>query len=164
MQRRNFLSLMGTSLLWPVAARSVAAQPAEYPLVKPRTLVFPRDHGAHPTYRTEWWYITGWLNDARGFQLTFFRNRPGIAEDSASAFAPKQLLFAHAAISDPRRGRLLHDQRTARAGFDLAGALEDDTRVWIDDWRLERTDAGYRTHIAAADFAFDFEFRTAHER
>jgi predicted secreted hydrolase len=160
MQRRRFLSLMGTSLLWPVAAQSVAAQPVEFPLVKPRMLVFPRDHGAHPTYRTEWWYITGWLNEARGFQLTFFRNRPGIAEDSTSAFAPKQLLFAHAAISDPGRGRLLHDQRTARAGFDLAGALEDDTRVWIDDWRLERTDAGYRTHIAATDFAFDFEFRT----
>ncbi len=147
---------MGAPLLWPLTVRAV-----EYPLVKPRALVFPRDHGAHEAYRTEWWYITGWLNETRGFQLTFFRNRPGVNETSASAFAPKQLLFAHAAFSDSKRGRLLHDQRTARAGFELAEAEAGDTRVWIDDWRLERTDAGYHARIAANDFSFEFEFRAA---
>lgn len=155
MRRRRFLSLAGAPLLWPVAARAV-----EYPLVEPRTLKFPRDHGAHDAYRTEWWYITGWLDETRGFQLTFFRNRPGVNETSKSMFAPKQLLFAHAALSDSKRGRLLHDQRTARAGFELAEAEQSDTRIWIDDWRLERTEAGYRARIAAHDFDFDFEFRT----
>ena len=57
-----------------------------------------------------------------GVQITFFRNRPGVAEAGASRFAPRQLLFAHAAIADPRCGRLRHDQRAARAGFGLAEA------------------------------------------
>ena len=43
----------------------------------PRQWSFPRDHGSHPEYRTEWWYFTGNLNDDRGkrygYQLTFFR-------------------------------------------------------------------------------------------
>ena len=81
---------------------------SEYPTVQPGVaLVFPRDHGAHPGYRTEWWYITGWVQDQRGnelgVQVTFFRNRPLLQEDNPSAFAPRQLLFAHAAIADPRR-------------------------------------------------------------
>ena len=43
----------------------------------PRPLEFPADHGAHPDYRTEWWYFTGNLTAANGaaygFQLTLFR-------------------------------------------------------------------------------------------
>lgn len=177
MRRRRFLSLAAAPLLWPLAARAAdavdvvdvvdAVDVVNYPAVTPRALVFPRDHGAHDAYRTEWWYITGWLDDvrgnvrgdARGFQITFFRNRPGVNEASASAFAPRQLLFAHVALADPQRGRLLHDQRSARAGFGLAEAAQDDTRVWIDDWRLARSDAGYRARIAADDFAFAFDFR-----
>src|SRR3954469_9657464 len=72
-------------------------------------LRFPHDHGAHPFKLTEWWYITGSLHDeagrALGMQITFFRNRPRIQEDNPSAFAPKQLLFAHVAVSDPAVGR-----------------------------------------------------------
>ncbi len=71
-----------------------------------------------------------------GIQVTFFRSRPGVAEASASRFAPVQLLFAHAAIADPRFGRLRHDQRAARAGFGLAEASEATTDVQIDDWSL----------------------------
>jgi len=156
MRRRDFLALAGASLCLPFAVRAQG----EYPLVTPRPLVFPRDHGAHPAFRTEWWYITGWLGEERGFQLTFFRNRPGVAEDNPSAFAPKQLLFAHAAVSDARQGRLLHDQRVVRAGFGLAEAREDDTDVRIGDWWLRRTESGYRTRIAAQDFAFELSFRS----
>ena len=53
-----------------------------------------------------------------GIQVTFFRNRPNVAEDNPSAFAPRQLVFAHAAIADPAHGRLRHDQRAARAVFE----------------------------------------------
>ena len=78
-----------------------------YPDVRPGVaLHFPADHGAHPDFRTEWWYITGWLDteDGRqlGFQVTFFRMRPAADESNPSAFAAKQILFAHAALSDPR--------------------------------------------------------------
>ena len=45
----------------------------------PRTFSFPEDHGPHPTFRTEWWYVTGNLHTEEsghrfGFQLTFFRS------------------------------------------------------------------------------------------
>jgi hypothetical protein len=80
-------------------------------------------------------YITGWVNDGAGrdygVQVTFFRNRPGVAEANPSAFAPRQLLFAHAAIADPRLGHLSHDQRAARAGLGLAEADEAKTGVVI---------------------------------
>ncbi len=110
-------------------------------------------------FRTEWWYVTGWLATARGeslgFQITFFRTRPGIDENNPSAFAPHQLLIAHCAVSDPKRGRLWHDQRIRRAGFGLAEANAGDTHVWIDRWSLERTDAVYSATVDADEFSFD---------
>jgi len=136
----------------------VMAAPPIYPTVMPNTaLTFPRDHGAHLQYRTEWWYVTGWLKTTEGkplgFQVTFFRTRPGIDQSNPSPFSPKQLLFAHAAISDPAQGRLLHDQRGARSGFDLAQASESDTHVRIGEWTLQRNANGqYQTHIQAREF------------
>jgi len=149
-KRRAFLA----SGLIPFAAR---ADPVRYPEVTPgRKLVFPRDHGAHPDYRVEWWYVTGWLDGPLGFQITFFRARPEEASDNPSQFNPRQILFAHAALSDPKRGRLLHDQRAARAGFSLAHAELDRTGVWIDDWRLELEGNRYQARISAREFDFDF--------
>ena len=150
MRRRTFF---GFGLL-PLAAW---AEPVRYPDVTPgRKLEFPRDHGAHPEFRIEWWYVTGWLDGPLGFQITFFRARPEEASDNPSAFNPRQVLFAHAALSDPKRGRLVHDQRAARAGFSLAEAELDRTGVWIDDWRLELHGNRYDAHIVARDFVFDF--------
>jgi len=78
-------------------------------------LHFPRDHGAHPATLTEWWYITGWLRDAAGaalgMQITFFRNHPRVQEDNPSAFAPQQLLFAHAALVAPQSSTRRVNQR-----------------------------------------------------
>jgi predicted secreted hydrolase len=134
-----------------------------YPQVVPgRRFAFPRDDGAHPPFRTEWWYVTGWLGDARGFQVTFFRARPEEESDNPSAFNPRQVLFAHAALSDPKRGRLVHDERAARVGFGLAGADLERTRVWIDDWRLEEEGGRFRARIAARDFDLDLAF-AAHD-
>jgi predicted secreted hydrolase len=138
-----------------------AAAPSPYPVVRPGVvLVFPRDHGAHPDFRTEWWYVTGWVTGAdgraRGFQVTFFRSRPRLGENNPSRFAPRQILFAHAALSDPAVGRLLHDDRAARAGFGLAGARVGDADVAIRDWRLRRLpDGRWAARIAARDFALD---------
>ncbi len=134
-----------------------------YPDVLPGTsIAFPRDHGSHPDFRTEWWYVTGWTTDAsgvaRGVQVTFFRNRPGIAESSASAFAPRELLFAHAAIADAGIGRLVHDQRAARAGLGLAAASTSTTDVRLDDWSLVREGDRYRARARARDFAIDLTF------
>ena len=90
--------------------------------------------------------------------MTFFRSRPRVAETNPSAFAPRQLLFAHAALADPRRARLLHDQRGAREGFGLAGADEQSTHVWIDDWSLSLPGDAYVARIAAREFALDLRF------
>lgn len=135
----------------------------DYPAVVPgKALAFPRDHGSHPEFRTEWWYLTGVVRDASaseyGIQVTFFRSRPGVAESTRSAFAARQLLFAHAAVAEPRHGRLRHDQRAARSGFGLAEASEATTRVVIDDWTLELAADTYVARIAARDFALDVRF------
>ena len=114
-----------------------------------RTLVFPRDHGSHPDLRTEWWYITGHAQAAGrlwGFQVTFFRSRVDVAQGLQSALAAKQLLFAHAALTDVQGQRLLHDQRIARAGFGVAQASEADTRIRLHDWQLARSDTQAPAH------------------
>ncbi len=92
--------------LLTVAARSPGSRGSHLSARVARVeLAFPRDEGAHPEYRVEWWYVTGWLDDGGfepiGFQVTFFRVRPGFAESNPSSFAPKQILFGHAAIAEP---------------------------------------------------------------
>ena len=125
------------------------------------TLEFPRDFGSHPQFGVEWWYLTGWLetggHEPLGFQITFFRARQAAAQDNPSAFAPRQLLIAHCAISDPARGRPWLDQRIRRAGLGLAEAQPGDTHVWIDDWTLDRTAAGYQAHLAAEGFGLTLQ-------
>jgi predicted secreted hydrolase len=157
LKRRAFLA--SPLLLFAAAANGAEAYPE---VTAGRPLQFPRDYGSHPAFRNEWWYVTGWVNDASGnaagFQVTFFRNRPRVAEDNPSRFAPRQLLFAHAALADPRYGRLRHDQRAARAGFDIAAALEGTTDVWIGDWSLQLIEGSYRARIAARDFRLDLRF------
>jgi predicted secreted hydrolase len=141
----------------------VSAQAAEYPEVIPgRPLSFPADHGAHPAFRTEWWYVTGWVRtkDGRdlGIQITFFRSRPDIAVSGRSRFDPEQLLFAHAALADPRHGRLRHDQVAARAGFGLAEAATTTTAVRLDRWSFVLDGSTYRARIQAADFEMTLAF------
>ena len=136
-----------------------------FPLVRQEyRLQFPRDHGAHPDFRQEWWYVTGWLKTSRGedlgFQITFFRARPDIQTANPSAFTPRQVILAHAALSDPRHGRLRHDERAARTALDLAGSREGTTKVWVDDWVLEMQGEKYRARIEARDFSFDLDFNT----
>ena len=148
MKRRRFLAFA----LLPVSAWAAKVR---YPAVTPRALVFPRDYGAHPAFRTEWWYLTGWLDGPLGFQLTFFRARPEEQSGNPSMFNPRQVLFAHAALSDPKRGHLVHDQLAARAGHELAEAETGRTAVWIDDWSLVQDGDHYHAKVTTRDFAFD---------
>jgi predicted secreted hydrolase len=160
-RRRLFLGAMA-GLALPIASRASVAYP---PVLAGAPLAFPRDHGAHPGFRNEWWYLTGWLATAGGerlgFQVTFFRTRPPIAVDNPSSFAPTQLLLAHAALADPKHGRLRHDQRAARPALDLAGAREGTTEAWIDDWKLALRDRRYVTTIRARDFSLELACTTA---
>jgi predicted secreted hydrolase len=143
-----------------IGLAALACAPAQ--ALPSRPLRFPRDHGAHPELRTEWWYLTGHLTAGTqqlGFQVTFFRSRVDATRGMASAFAARQLLFAHAAITDVAAGRLWHDQRIARAGFGIAQAAQEDTRIRLQDWTLERqADGTYQARTPAQAFTLDLRF------
>jgi predicted secreted hydrolase len=142
-------------------AAAAAMVPPYPPVTADHALSFPTDFGSHPQFRTEWWYVTGWLRtnggEALGFQVTFFRTRPDIDEGNPSSFTAHQLLIAHCAISDPKRGRLWQDQRIRRAGLGLAEAATGDAHVWLDRWSLERTAGAYLAKIEADGFALDLQ-------
>ncbi|WP_305823179.1 lipocalin-like domain-containing protein [Massilia brevitalea] len=148
-------------LLFVLASQwAFAAPPVFAPVTPGQLLNFPRDYGAHPDFRTEWWYVTGWLQQADGkplgFQVTFFRSRTEHDTANPSAFAPHQLVIGHAALSDPAVGRLLHDQRSARAGFGLAWAKTGDTDIKLDDWRMTRApDGSYRVSVKSGEMSMD---------
>jgi predicted secreted hydrolase len=148
------LALLALGLVIAVAARA-----ADYaPVLPGMKLAFPADYGAHPDHRIEWWYATGHLETARGpmgFQVTFFRLRHREADANPSRFAPRNLLFAHAALADPSYGRLRHDQRIARAFPGLAEARTGDTDVFIDEWSFKRVDGRYVATIPGQGFSLD---------
>ena len=135
-------------------------------------LAFPRDHGAHPDFRTEWWYATGALTTAAGtvlgFQVTFFRTRVGEGgapqPPTVGRFEPRQLLFAHAALTDVTARHQWHGQRVARWNGDptarAARASLTDTAVAIGAWAFERRgDGSYRAQVSEQGVALDLVLR-----
>lgn len=160
-RRRLWLASALVSAAHP-AARATGA-PAGTP---PRPLVFPRDFGSHPEHQIEWWYITGHARTGAGaqarvfgFQITFFRTRVDNTQQMTSRFAARQLLFAHAAVTDVQGRRFWHDQRIARAGFEVAKVSETDTAVRLRDWFLVRNAAGvYQTRVGGDEFALELAF------
>lgn len=128
----------------PVALRSRMAatpDPGFARAVEPREFVFPRDHGPHPDYATEWWYFTGNLSstDARrfGYQLTLFRVglAPGTPAND-SAWRTHQVYMGHLAISDITAQRHHSAERFSRAAAGLAGAQTEPLRVWLGPWTI----------------------------
>lgn len=115
---------------------------------------FPRDHGAHPGYRTEWWYYTGHLESDQGelfgYQLTFFRVAlsPSPAPRT-SAWAADTVYFAHFALTDGPGRRFHYRERAQRGALGLAGAAADRLHVWVDDWQA--TAQGEDIRLTAQD-------------
>lgn len=162
---RAYAAALGTACVALLATcAALAAAPSYAPVTAGHALEFPADFGSHPQFRTEWWYVTGWLTthggETLGFQVTFFRTKPNIDEANPSSFTPRQLLVAHCAISDPKRGRLWQDQRIRRAGLGLADAATGDTNVWMDGWSLRREADRYTAKIDAEAFSLDLELST----
>lgn len=110
---------------------------------------FPRDHGSHPGFKIEWWYITGHLRAPEqreapwGFQATFFRYalQPGQEGETTSLFGTNQLHMAHLALADPRTRRFLHEERINRDGWDAFARVED-LDIRNGNWRLRRVGPG----------------------
>lgn len=107
----------------------------------PRPFEWPADHGPHPAFRTEWWYVTGNLETSTGrrfgLQLTFFRNTvaPELP-DRESGWNTSQLWLAHTALTDVEGERHLESERVARGAAGIAGGSADPFRVWLDSWAL----------------------------
>jgi predicted secreted hydrolase len=128
---------------------AILAQAAEgYTQAAPgRRIVFPADHGAHPDYRIEWWYLTANLQDAQGrphgAQWTLFRTavRPPGEAAPQNPWQTGQVYMAHFALTWPDGHRGF--QRYARGG-DHGGETQSAVRAqpfaaWLDDWSLAST-------------------------
>ncbi len=116
--------------------------------IEPRTLQFPRDHGPHPVFKHEWWYVTGNLSAPAvngrqphqfGYQITLFRIALApTAVERSSEWATSNVYMGHLALSDITGKRFHHFQRFSRAAAGLAGAVAEPFRVWLDDWSLSQ--------------------------
>lgn len=157
LHRRALLLGMAGVSPFPVGARA----PSSFAGID-----FGRDHGAHPWTRTEWWYITGHARIRAetpepefGFQITFFRSRVDATQSLRSAFAARQLIFAHAAVTHVPGHTFAHDQRIAREGFGIARADVNEAALRLRDWSLRRDARGnWNAHIPARDFTLDLQF------
>jgi predicted secreted hydrolase len=119
-----------------------------------RVWSFPRDHGAHPEYKTEWWYYVGHLKaafgESFGYQLTFFRVALQKPDPKArSAWSLHTVYFAHLAITDATRRTFFFRDKAGRGALGLSGAAAGTMQVWIDDWRTELQ--GEEFHLLAQD-------------
>ncbi len=125
---------------------------------------FPRDHGPHPAFKTEWWYFTGGLHEkapaARefGFELTFFRQGlrpPGSLPATTSRFVVPAFAFAHFALSDPAANQFRCDQKISRGAYGEAGWNSGPGKLaWIEDWNVDLLpDGAFLLSATSADFA-----------
>jgi predicted secreted hydrolase len=133
----------------------------------PCNLEFPRDHGPHPGYRTEWWYYTGNLKSKNGnrygFQLTFFRSQispPGSNRDwpkPTSAWRTQQIYLGHAAISDISAKRHIQAGIVSREALGMAGGDQDKgvTSIFIHRWSLRIESEQHILKVTADDFAIE---------
>jgi len=137
-----------------VAALSGEADAAFTRAYAPQPFTFPRDHGPHPEYKTEWWYYTGNLVDAAGnaygYQLTFFRSAlTPTAPARTSDLATNQIYMAHFAVTDGPAATHHSFERFSRGAGGLAGATGEPTyAVWLEDWSVRQLDAA-RSQLTA---------------
>jgi len=133
-----FLVCMGA-----LSARCGAAVSQFQPALPGYSFSFPRDHGSHPAYSTEWWYYTGHLKarDGRefGFQATWFRTALAPAIKRSSKWATRDIYFAHLALTDVSGKKFLFTDRIGRGNLGLSGASVGTTapRVHVGDWNLQ---------------------------
>jgi len=135
--------------------------------VGPIPLDFPADYGAHPAFKTEWWYFTGNLNTDQGrrfgYEMTIFRSalRPPDSLASDSDWSTNQLYMGHFSLADPETGTFHAFERFSRGAAGLAGADGPPFRVWMEDWEMASTgddpDALFplRLHASEGDVSID---------
>ncbi|MDX1707870.1 MAG: lipocalin-like domain-containing protein [Desulfobacterales bacterium] len=134
---------------------------------------FPKDHGPHPGFRTEWWYYTGNLvsksGHRYGFQLTFFRSQisPGDAAQNwprpSSAWRTQQIYAGHAAVSDLDGNRHQHAELLGREALGIAGITHDasQTKVFIKNWSATINADRHSLIASTPDFSIDLRLTSA---
>ena len=135
----------------------------EFRLARPGwEFAFPRDHAAHPEFKTEWWYYTGHLTSEQGepfsYQLTFFR--VGVRQpdpQARSAWALNTLYFAHLALTDIQGRKFTFHEKAGRGALGMSGAASDRYRVWIDGWQAELDGDGHHLKAGAGDVTLDLQ-------
>jgi predicted secreted hydrolase len=120
---------------------------------QPRKWSFPRDHGSHQGFRTEWWYFTGNLQDQQGkqygYQLTFFREGVGLyAREPGNPWSLRDIYLAHFTITDATSQRFFTEERISRTGPGLAGARADGLNVWLLSWSARQKGRSLVLHTA----------------
>jgi predicted secreted hydrolase len=174
MFRINKLLLHVTLLFFLTAWPVTGEETGNYLSVTgPCNLEFPKDHGAHPGYRTEWWYYTGNLKSANGdpygFQLTFFRSQispPGADQKwprHPSAWRTRQVYLAHAAVSDIAGQRHLQAEDVSRAALGMAGVkiAGENTLVFLKNWSAQIGPDSHVLKVNTADFSYALNFKPA---
>jgi len=144
---------------------SWAQASGEFRLAQPGwDYVFPRDHAAHPEFKTEWWYYTGHLTSNQGeqfsYQLTFFR--VGVRQpdpEARSAWALSTLYFGHLALTDIGGRTFTFHEKVGRGALGLSGAETQRYRVWIEDWQAELVGKAHHLRAGAGDLALDLHLR-----
>jgi predicted secreted hydrolase len=131
---------------------------------------FPADHGGHPDFRSEVWYLTANLEDREGrrygLQAAFFRLRlKPEAPDRESVWGANQVFRAHFAVTDATRGRFDSEERFSRAVLNLSGTDASPVRVWLEDWSLAATEpqtgaGGLRLLVGDAERGADLHLRS----
>jgi predicted secreted hydrolase len=144
---------LGLILVLFLAGGSWAGEAFETPQPG-RVWSFPRDHGGHPEFKTEWWYYVGHLKadsgEPYGYQLTFFRVALRQPDPQAhSAWSLHTVYFAHLALTDAARRTFFFRDKSGRGALGLSGAAAGTMKVWIDDWRAELQ--GDEFHLTAQE-------------
>ncbi len=110
--------------------------------ISPWKWSFPRDHGSHPDFRTEWWYFTGNLIDSMrkryGYQLTFFRQGINFkAKDRNNPWSIRDIHFAHFTLTDATLSQFWFSERVSRKGPGLSGISEEAMDIRLLNWRAK---------------------------
>jgi predicted secreted hydrolase len=130
--------------------------------LRPRDFSFPDDHGPHPGFKHEWWYFTGNLEDGGGrhfgYQVTFFRIALAASGQARrSDWATRHIWMAHVALSDVQAGRHLAKERFSREAIGLAGTRTAPWAIWVEDWRIARSNETGRWSVRVGTDRFDLE-------
>ncbi len=150
------LTLLALILAAPASAQGFAglgATPEGFALPERRALTFPQDHGPHPEFRIEWWYLTATLEGPDGTpygaQWTLFRS--ALAPHEGEGWQSPQLWMGHAAVTTPDAHHVA--ERLARGGIGQAGVTATPFAAWIDDWHMTGRASPDADALSAVDLA-----------